>query len=39
MRRHGAGGGVVSVERIVGLLVAASLVGLLLAGIKFRDRF
>ncbi|AWN24945.1 K(+)-transporting ATPase subunit F [Streptomyces sp. NEAU-S7GS2] len=28
-----------SVERVVGLLVAASLVGLLVAVVKFPDRF
>ncbi|MEW9519721.1 K(+)-transporting ATPase subunit F [Streptomyces tubercidicus] len=28
-----------SAERIVGLLVAASLVGLLVIGVKFPDRF
>ncbi|MEU5013692.1 K(+)-transporting ATPase subunit F [Streptomyces sp. NPDC021749] len=39
MRSDDVGGGVVSVERIVGLLVAVSLVGLLVVGVKFRDRF
>lgn len=29
----------VSVERIVGVLVAVALVGLLVAGVKFPDRF
>ncbi|MEU4845608.1 MULTISPECIES: hypothetical protein [Streptomyces] len=28
-----------SVERVVGLLVAAALVGLLVLGVKFPDRF
>ncbi|MCZ1020686.1 K(+)-transporting ATPase subunit F [Streptomyces noursei] len=28
-----------SVERIVGVLVAVALVGLLVAGVKFPDRF
>ncbi|MFF2807160.1 K(+)-transporting ATPase subunit F [Streptomyces sp. NPDC058000] len=28
-----------SAERIVGVLVAAALVGLLVAGVKFPDRF
>ncbi|AJC61308.1 hypothetical protein GZL_08785 [Streptomyces sp. 769] len=37
--RDRAGGGAVSVERIVGLLVAVALVGLLVAGVKFPDRF
>lgn len=39
VRSDDVGGGVVSVERIVGLLVAVSLVGLLVVGVKFRDRF
>ncbi|UKY47765.1 K(+)-transporting ATPase subunit F [Streptomyces inhibens] len=39
MRRQDAGGAVVSVERVVGLLVAASLVGLLAIVVKFPDRF
>lgn len=39
VRSDDVGGGVVSVERIVGLLVAVSLVGLLVVGVKFPDRF
>ncbi|MEU8786260.1 K(+)-transporting ATPase subunit F [Streptomyces sp. NPDC048637] len=39
MRRHDVGGDVVSAERIVGLLVAASLVGMLVIVVKFPDRF
>lgn len=34
-----SGGGVVTVERVVGLLVAASVVGLLVLVVKFPDRF
>ncbi len=33
------GGGAVSVERVVGLLVAAALVGFLVLTVKFPDRF
>ncbi|UKY48043.1 K(+)-transporting ATPase subunit F [Streptomyces inhibens] len=39
MRSDDVGGGVVSVERVVGLLVAAALVGLLVVVVKFPDRF
>ncbi|MGP8304173.1 K(+)-transporting ATPase subunit F [Streptomyces inhibens] len=39
MRSDDVGGGVVSVERVVGVLVAAALVGLLVVVVKFPDRF
>ncbi|WJY36116.1 K(+)-transporting ATPase subunit F [Streptomyces decoyicus] len=39
MSRLESGGGVVTVERVVGLLVAASVVGLLVLVVKFPDRF
>ncbi|MEU7429900.1 K(+)-transporting ATPase subunit F [Streptomyces sioyaensis] len=39
MRRLDVGGGVVTVERVVGVLVAAALVGLLVLVVKFPDRF